>query len=167
MESQIKKLYRSRQDRVIAGICGGLGEYFNIDSAIFRILFLILTFGGGFGLLLYIILILLIPNRPTDFVEESNESKDNVSEFNKAEIKEKAKEFGQQMKENVQKFVTEMKEMRSNHDHNRFRNILGVFIVTLGVFLLANNMLPHGWVRWDLFWPVVIIVLGIIIVTKK
>jgi phage shock protein C len=47
-----KKLFRSRTNRKIAGVCGGLGDYFNIDPTLVRILFLIF-FGGG-GLLLYI-----------------------------------------------------------------------------------------------------------------
>lgn len=51
-----KKYLRSRTNRKIAGVCGGLGEYFNIDPTLIRILFLgLLIFGGG-GLLLYLII---------------------------------------------------------------------------------------------------------------
>ncbi|MFA5060599.1 MAG: PspC domain-containing protein [Candidatus Omnitrophota bacterium] len=52
----MKKLYRSETDKKIAGVCGGLSEYFDIDPVIFRILFAALFFVGGFGLLLYIIM---------------------------------------------------------------------------------------------------------------
>ncbi len=54
-----KKLFRSRTNRKIAGVCGGLGDYFNIDPTLVRILFLIF-FGGG-GLLLYIICWIAVP----------------------------------------------------------------------------------------------------------
>lgn len=60
-----KKLYLSYTDNKIAGVCGGLGEYFEIDSTIFRLLFVILFFGYGSGLLAYIAMALVIPKRPT------------------------------------------------------------------------------------------------------
>lgn len=58
-----KKIYRSIRDRMIAGVCGGIGEYFNIDSTIVRLVFLLLLFGMGGGLFAYIICWILIPER--------------------------------------------------------------------------------------------------------
>jgi len=57
----MKKLYRSTNYRQIAGVCGGLGEYFNIDPIIFRMLFVALLFGGGSGILIYIIMWIFVP----------------------------------------------------------------------------------------------------------
>ena len=59
----MKKLCRSTVDRKIAGVCGGLGEYCNIDSVIPRIIFAILLFVGGVGLLGYIIMWVVIPKK--------------------------------------------------------------------------------------------------------
>lgn len=56
-----KELRRSTTDRVFAGVCGGLGEYFGIDSNIVRVLWVLFALGGGSGLLVYIICALLIP----------------------------------------------------------------------------------------------------------
>jgi phage shock protein PspC (stress-responsive transcriptional regulator) len=65
MEEQTKKLYRSRSDRRIAGVCGGLAAYFNIDPTLIRLLFVLgLLFVGG-TLLAYIILMIIIPEEPT------------------------------------------------------------------------------------------------------
>jgi phage shock protein C len=50
-----RRLERSRKDRVIAGVCGGLGEYFGVDAVLIRIVALVLVFAGGAGLLLYAI----------------------------------------------------------------------------------------------------------------
>lgn len=62
--TQKKKLYQSRTDRKIAGICGGLGEYFGIDPTLVRLLFVLgLVFVGG-TLLAYIILAIVIPQEP-------------------------------------------------------------------------------------------------------
>lgn len=59
-----KKLYRSRRDRVFAGVCGGIGEYFDIDSSLVRILWVLLILGAGTGLLAYIICTIIIPESP-------------------------------------------------------------------------------------------------------
>ena len=57
-----KKLYRSRKERMICGVCGGVGEYFHIDPTIIRLIWVILTIGGfGSGLLAYIIAAVIIP----------------------------------------------------------------------------------------------------------
>ncbi len=59
-----RRLYRSRVDRMIGGVCGGLGEFANVDPVLIRILFVILGMMGGFGLLLYIIAVIIIPENP-------------------------------------------------------------------------------------------------------
>ena len=59
-----KRLYRSTTTRMIAGVCGGLGEYFDIDPTIVRIVFIIGALAGGPGVLLYIILALVVPEGP-------------------------------------------------------------------------------------------------------
>ena len=56
-----RKLYRSRNDSRIAGICGGLGEYLDIDPTLVRLIFVLLALTGGHGVLLYIILWLIVP----------------------------------------------------------------------------------------------------------
>ncbi|MDD2621859.1 MAG: PspC domain-containing protein [Bacteroidales bacterium] len=56
-----KKFTRSLTDRKIAGVCGGLGAYFNIDPTIVRILFICLLIFGGSGLLLYLIFWIVSP----------------------------------------------------------------------------------------------------------
>ena len=59
----MKKLYRS-SNRIVAGVCGGIAEYFDVDPTVIRVVYLILSlFSAGFpGLVLYIILMVLIPN---------------------------------------------------------------------------------------------------------
>ena len=52
--AETRKLYRSRSNRQVAGVCGGLAEYFNLDATLIRILFVVLAVLGGSGLLLYV-----------------------------------------------------------------------------------------------------------------
>ena len=68
--SDLNKLRRSNTDSVIAGVCGGLGEYFNTDPTIVRLLFVAFALVAGGGLLLYLILWLLIPQEPTAEIPE-------------------------------------------------------------------------------------------------
>lgn len=64
MDAQPKRLYRSRMDRKIAGVCGGLGDYFNIDPTLVRLLFVLGLFLVGGTLLAYIVLMIVIPEEP-------------------------------------------------------------------------------------------------------
>ena len=57
-----KKLYRSKTNRMICGVCGGVGEYFNIDATLVRLLWALFGFTGG-GLVAYIIAAIIIPDQ--------------------------------------------------------------------------------------------------------
>jgi phage shock protein C len=59
---QPRKLYRSRSQRMIAGVCGGLADYFNIDATLVRVLFLLLAVFGGTGLVIYIVMWVIVPD---------------------------------------------------------------------------------------------------------
>jgi len=72
----MNKLYRSRESSVIAGVCGGMGEYFNIDPVIVRIIFFLLMLPYGIGLLIYIFAWITVPLRPDGLEVEQVESID-------------------------------------------------------------------------------------------
>ncbi len=61
---ETKRLYRSRTDKIIAGVCGGMAEYFDVDPVIMRVLFVLLAFFGGSGFILYLASIFIIPKKP-------------------------------------------------------------------------------------------------------
>lgn len=65
-----KKLYRSKKNRMIGGVCGGLGEYFDVDPTLIRLLWAVIFFMGGSGLLVYIIFWIILPEE-----EEEKEGK--------------------------------------------------------------------------------------------
>jgi phage shock protein C len=75
MTPEKKKLYRSRSDRMISGVCGGLADYFDVDSTVVRLIFalaILLSFGGG--LLAYIVCLVLMPlepNAPSEAIIEA------------------------------------------------------------------------------------------------
>jgi phage shock protein C len=59
-----RKLYRSKTNRQLAGVCGGLAEYFNLDATLIRVLFVVLAVLGGSGLILYVALWIIVPKEP-------------------------------------------------------------------------------------------------------
>ncbi len=65
MTTQTRTLYRSRNNRMIAGVCGGLGDFFGIDPTIIRILFALgLIFGHVFVAVLYLVMFIVVPEAP-------------------------------------------------------------------------------------------------------
>lgn len=59
-----KKLYKSSTDKKLAGVCGGIAEYFNVDSTLVRLGWVVFSLLGGSGLLAYIIAAIIMPDRP-------------------------------------------------------------------------------------------------------
>jgi phage shock protein C len=59
-----RRLYKSRGDRMLDGVCGGLAEYLSLDSTLIRLAWVLLTFLGGSGILLYIVAMIVMPNNP-------------------------------------------------------------------------------------------------------
>ncbi len=133
-----KKLYRSDTDSVIFGVCGGLGRYFDIDPVIFRILFVALALGGGLGVFVYIVLAIVLPKRPD---EEKFDLDERVNDL--------SSEFGTMV------------------ESGKRRNLLGWSIIAVGIFLLLNTIVPWTIFSWGVFWALVIIVLGVVVLGQS
>ena len=148
-----KRLYRSRTDRVLFGVCGGLGKYFGIDPVIFRIFFVIFLFIDGIGLIAYLIMILIIPNERG--VGKDDKEKGEVDEFAER-IEKSAGEFADKIE--TGEFISSGKSA----------NYLGIFIIFIGLFFLARETLPLQWLfHSDVILPFAIILLGLYIVLKS
>jgi len=93
---QHRKVYRSEKDRLIAGVCGGLAEYFNTDPVLVRLIFVLFAFVSGLGIIAYIVLWIIAPRASSQEVSSKEVLKENINE-----IKEKATESGQKIKEYV------------------------------------------------------------------
>ena len=72
-----KKLYRSRKHRIIAGICGGIAEYLDVDPNVVRLIWIFFIFAGGAGVLAYIAAYFLIPEQPISLPICSNCGEEN------------------------------------------------------------------------------------------
>lgn len=136
MANETKKLRRSSSDKMIAGVCGGLGEYFDVDPLIFRLIFAVMIIFGGTGILAYIILWILIP--------EDNEQRDT-------------KDLGENIKKGADKMA---KEIKDTNVHGNSRFVAGAIILTIGVIFLINNFFPFFGLGIRKLWPLIIIVIG-------
>lgn len=134
------KLYRSETDKVIAGVCGGLAEYFGIEAVIFRVLLVVITLFGGSGLLLYVILWIVMPTKSSEGKTSEEYMRDNVEE-----LKEKSRDVAG-------------KEPKT---------LLGIILVIIGVSLLLENMgvVVFRFI-WRL-WPLAIVVLGLSMLARR
>ncbi len=120
-----KRLYRSRLNNKIAGVCGGLGDYFNIDPTLLRIIAVLLIFADGVGILAYIIAWIVMPKRPFDLVEEEAAAKATPIKWN--------------------------------------TQWPGVILVVVGGLLLVHNL--FWWFDFhDLFWPGVLVAIGLLLI---
>ena len=64
-----KRLYRSKTNKTIAGVCGGLAEYLNIDPTIVRLIWALIVFCAGAGVVAYIVCALVIPEKPENYID--------------------------------------------------------------------------------------------------
>lgn len=153
--TETKKLYRSKTNRVILGVAGGLGEYFEIDPIIVRLIFVLLTIWGGAGILFYIIAAIIIPEEPG-----TKSKKDDIEEgevIDDEKIKKNAKDFSDKAKAAAQDIATEYKAKP-----NRGAQIFGLILLFIGLSLLGQFYFP--WISFDKLWPIVLIVLGMVLI---
>lgn len=150
----MKRLYRSKKERWLAGICGGIGEYFDIDPLIIRVVAIALVFMGGAGILAYIIGIFIIPTAPDG----------DTAAPDKPVEKEKAADT-----------VTQPPRQESGENSGSTGAlIIGAILVVLGGLFLMRNF-PffdnyYWWIRTQLhhfFWPGLLMLVGILLIFKS
>jgi phage shock protein C len=155
-----KKLYRSRSDRMVWGVCGGLAKYFGIDPTIIRIIFVLLIFLNGIGILAYIILAIVVPLEESKSTTTSETVKENIEE-----MKTTATELGRELRTTFEKKEEkEEKEKSEAGGHRPARYLLGAVLIIVGAVLLLANFDFFWWFRWGYLWPVIVIAIGLLII---
>lgn len=161
---QTKRLYRSRSNRVLGGVAGGLGDYFGIDPVIVRVLFVLISLGHGFGVLLYLVLWVIIPEEPLTHGDEGAGKADSAAETTAKKGKKDEEDF----EERVEKVAHEVREKFRDFDDDQRRqgrSTGGVILVLVGLFLLLGNLFSYDFI--GRFWPLILIVIGLIIMTRQ
>jgi len=148
-DGEKKRLYRSRGDKVLGGVCGGIAEYFNVDPILIRLFFILMFFAEGAGLLAYIIAWIIIPLQPSIEAESGAAGEgESEAEFSEADEEEFSAE-----------------EDRSSRGRGRVRQrYLGIFFVILGAFFLLDIWFPAIYFRP--FWPLIFVIIGVFLLIR-
>jgi phage shock protein C len=144
------KLYRSRSERMIAGVAGGLGVYLRVDPVWIRLLFVALLFASGLGFWLYLILWIIIPDEGRAGAVTGDSVQANVQD-----LADRAREFGQSVQRGMQG-----RQVAAGDGSTTGAIIVGVAFILLGIFLLLQRLNFFWWLNWGVMWPLLLILLG-------
>lgn len=151
-----RKLYRSRKDKMLGGVAGGLAEYFDIDPTLVRIAFVIILFLGGSGILAYLILWIVVPEEPYVF----NMPGSGTDQSQTGEQKTDEQKTGEGTQEDAFKAYQQAAEMQ----RHRRRNLAGWILIIFGALFLAQNFLPNFCI--GNFWPLILVAIGAALLLK-
>jgi len=142
-----KQLKRSPSDSMLGGVCGGLGEYFDADPNLIRLIFVVFGIvSSGVGILVYLALWMILPERN----EESTQPIAERVKEGADEIAERARQFGQEIRATT----------RSSGRTTTFAG--GLVLIAVGVVFLLRNfgITWFSWLTFGTLWPALLIVVG-------
>ena len=137
-------LYRSRTDKVIGGVAGGIAKTLNTDSALIRIIFILLVIFGGSGVLLYLILWIALPEEEMVMFTPGPSPSDQSG---------------------AEPSAPQNPEQPINVPSGRKYEgslIAGLILILIGLVFLADRYIPH--IHFWHFWPLVLVVVGIVLI---
>ncbi len=147
-------LYRSQKDRMLGGVCGGLGDYLGIDSTLVRLFFVLLTMGSGVGVLIYFALWIVAP-------DETQLANGTTWEDN---FKESTKDFGARARNVGEEFG---RAVRTPHPKSGI--IIGTALIIAGSLLFIDNLsIPWlWWFNFDILWPGLLVLGGSMLILRR
>lgn len=149
------RLERSTANKVVAGVCGGIAEYLQVDPTLVRVFFVVGTIvTGGLGLLAYIVLIVLVPlpGQAAPFVKQTGVSTSTVEGAASGDPAATAPVLA----------APEDPEAAE-----RRRAAFGLVLIALGAIFLLGNAGLFRIVRWELAWPLVLIAIGALLLAQR
>lgn len=135
------RLYRSRYDRKVAGVCGGIAHYFDIDPSLVRIMFVLLAFFNGFGFLAYIVCWIVLPEQPDELERVPSEPPSEAVQVSPSAS-----------------FET------STPATKQWATGLGILLVAIGFAILIERLIP--WLKFGDLVPYLLIVGGILLLYR-
>ena len=153
MIEQHNRPQRSRTDRIIFGVCGGLANHYELDATLIRILFVLLALSNGVGIVLYLILAVIMPAE--------------VGENGEIGGSEKVREFAEEVEQKARAMAGEITAEKPWR--GRSRNVFGGIVVLIGVIMLLERVAPFifHWFDWGIVWPLLIIFVGLYFIAHK
>jgi len=149
MDAPQPMLRRSRRDKLIFGVCGGLGDYFGVDPLLIRLAFVLISLAGGSGILAYLILAVVLPDAERTPLAGREGLRHNLQD-----LQATAGDLAGEMRAGLAAPSESLGRL------TRGQQFGGLLLVGLGMIFLIMNLGWLSWFRWDVFWPVVLVALG-------
>ncbi len=152
-----KRLYKSRSDRMLSGVSGGIAEYFDVDPTIVRAVWLIGSFAtAGVGVVVYVALAIIVPEPVADSTARSADA---------SEVRDSEDPAPYEAGEPAES--RDERRRAGRRRHRREGSIIGgAILIVLGVLFLASNFDLLYWFDWR-FWPVFLILFGALLVVRR
>jgi phage shock protein PspC (stress-responsive transcriptional regulator) len=150
------RLERSITNKVVAGVCGGIAEYLQIDPTLVRVFFVIATLmTAGLGFLGYLVLLVMmpLPGKPAPFVTNTAGPAAANTDLGASGVDATV--------------PTPVVRVEDPVTAERRRATFGYFLVALGVVFLLANLGAFRIVRWDLVWPLVFVGAGVLLLAQR
>ena len=149
----MKRLYRSRKDRMIFGVAGGLAEYFQVDPVLVRLLWVLAVLVGGWGLPAYIIAAIIIPEEP------------------KYERVVQGQQQGPSNPESTAPEEEQRSRLEAVDRSGSGQKLFGYILIATGVYLLAQRVFPWWfahlwWLSPSRIWPLILIAVGVAMIVR-
>lgn len=157
-----KRLYKSRSERMLFGVSGGMAEHFDVDPTLVRIAWVIIALiSVGVGFLAYLALAIIVPDSPARGRPGVAEASDTAGEEGSAH------DPGDSHEEREMYEAVDAEAAGGRERMRRQRGIIfGAALITLGLFFLAITLDLLTWFDWR-FWPVALILLGVLLVVRR
>jgi phage shock protein C len=184
-----RRLTRSSRERLWAGVAGGIAEYFELDPALVRLLWVAACFvTGGLAIPVYILAWIILPRDDRPPVNSSHGWRDWSQEFHSEtqRLAEEARRIAQDVRhpqesaepvppptataapaEDAWWRSEGYVEPRHRGHHPRHPRSTGIVLVALGVLLLAANAGIFSWIEWRTMWPLIFIGLGVLLLARQ
>ena len=126
----MKKLYRSNQDKMFAGVCAGIAEYYGLDSTLVRLAFVLITLAYGGGLVAYIVCAIIVPERPVGYDQDIEvvDAEGNKVKVDPSVTQKKTKQF------------------------------IGIMLLVVGALMLFDKL--FWWFDNGIIWSIGVIAVG-------
>ena len=153
------RLERSTTNKVVAGVCGGIAEYLQVDPTLVRVFVVVATIlSGGLGLLAYVgaVIFMPLPGQPAPFVKTTNVTTSTLEGTANGGDPSATTPIAPPVAAPEDPEATE-----------RRRASFGLVLIALGAIFLLSNAGVFRIVRWDLAWPLVFIAIGVLLLAQR
>ncbi len=145
-----ERLYRSKTNKVIGGVAGGLADYFNIDVVLTRVVFVLLALFGGGGVLIYIVMWIIVPAQDTYGNNPQQHGSSHGSATNESDVDDNS--------DNKSSDIVSSKNSKPSNTGL----IAGIILIFVGLIFLADRLMP--WYNITDFWPLLLVVVGVLMI---